>query len=358
MTKRRKKRIAILGGGLASLTAAYQLAIQDRYDITVYQMGWRLGGQGASGRNQDEHDRIEEHGLHVWFGYYENAFNLMHRCYQELDRSPYRPLPDVYAAFTGHDSFVFEENIKGEWRPWEITFPSDNDFPGEPSNIDPESVTQFPDAWDFVLRLIRFVRDHFHATLFHRLIPSKRGRITNWPGLVLRFAGAAFSAVRAQAEFTLALSEVGLIEAAFNTADKLAKVSPDPRLHDPKHHDAIRKRMGEFRKLVFEKVQTQLETDDELRRHWIMLDLGVTCVIGMLTDGVLTRGFNHLNKFDFKEWLTLHGVSEVSLNSALIPVCTGNSIPATSALRSSSQSIRPPVNKRKTCKPFFAELRL
>ena len=77
------KKIAILGGGVGAMTAAYELTEvpgwQDRYEITVYQMGWRLGGKGASGRNQSVYDRIEEHGLHLWFGYYENAFGLMQR---------------------------------------------------------------------------------------------------------------------------------------------------------------------------------------------------------------------------------------------------------------------------------------
>src|SRR5262245_32613831 len=198
MNKPRRKRIAILGGGLASLTAAYELAIQDRYDITVYQMGWRLGGQGASGRNQDENDRIEEHGLHVWFGYYANAFNLMRRCYRELGRSPHQPLPDVYSAFTGHDSFVSEEYIKGEWRPWPITFPPDDNFPGDPHTpLHPDSISEFPSAWDFMVRLIEFARDHFNATIFPRLIPSTTGPITNWPESAIRFTEAVFSAALA-----------------------------------------------------------------------------------------------------------------------------------------------------------------
>ena len=38
-----KKKIVILGGGMGALTAAYQLSEQGGYDITVYQLGWRLG---------------------------------------------------------------------------------------------------------------------------------------------------------------------------------------------------------------------------------------------------------------------------------------------------------------------------
>jgi len=56
-----KKRIAILGGGGAALSAAYHLTrtpeLRAQHDVTIYQMGWRLGGQGASGRNRDRRSR-------------------------------------------------------------------------------------------------------------------------------------------------------------------------------------------------------------------------------------------------------------------------------------------------------------
>ena len=76
-----KKKIAVLGGGTGSLSAVWSLTSlpdwQDRFDITVYQMGWRCGGKGASGRNPNVHQRIEEHGLHVWFGCYDNAWKVL-----------------------------------------------------------------------------------------------------------------------------------------------------------------------------------------------------------------------------------------------------------------------------------------
>ncbi len=65
----------MLGGGCAAMAAAFELSRPEhagRFEVTVYQMGWRLGGKGASGRGR--HDRIEEHGLHLWMGFYENAF--------------------------------------------------------------------------------------------------------------------------------------------------------------------------------------------------------------------------------------------------------------------------------------------
>ena len=64
-----KIRVAILGGGAGALSTAWHLTrtpqLRERFEVTVHQMGWRLGGQGASGRNREQHDRIEEHGLHI-----------------------------------------------------------------------------------------------------------------------------------------------------------------------------------------------------------------------------------------------------------------------------------------------------
>lgn len=71
--KNKKEKVIILGGGLGSLVTAYEITSKpnwkEHYDITIYQLGWRLGGKGASGRNQNVFNRIEEHGLHIWFGF-------------------------------------------------------------------------------------------------------------------------------------------------------------------------------------------------------------------------------------------------------------------------------------------------
>src|SRR6185295_7046378 len=82
-------KVAIVGGGCAAMAAAFELTRPEhagRYAVTVYQLGWRLGGKGASGRGVA--GRIEEHGLHLWMGFYENAFRLMRECYEELGRDP------------------------------------------------------------------------------------------------------------------------------------------------------------------------------------------------------------------------------------------------------------------------------
>ena len=91
-----QRRVAVLGGGVGALTAAFELTatpeLRERFQVTVYQPGWRLGGKGASGRNAERGYRIEEHGLHIWFGFYDNGFDLIQRCYTKLNRKPPQPL--------------------------------------------------------------------------------------------------------------------------------------------------------------------------------------------------------------------------------------------------------------------------
>src|SRR5918996_2501538 len=71
LSEQKPIKVAVLGGGCAAMTAAFELTRPEhrgRFRVTVYQQGWRLGGKGASGRGPA--GRIEEHGLHVWMGWY------------------------------------------------------------------------------------------------------------------------------------------------------------------------------------------------------------------------------------------------------------------------------------------------
>ena len=56
------------------------------------------GSAGRAASSRGVHGRIEEHGLHVWLGYYDNAFRLMREVYDELDRpttDPECPIADL-----------------------------------------------------------------------------------------------------------------------------------------------------------------------------------------------------------------------------------------------------------------------
>ena len=109
-------KVAVLGGGPAALATAYELTaphLRERYEVSVYQPGWRLGGKCASGRNVHEHGRIEEHGLHVWFGFYENSFKLIRSVYDELERPAGHPLASFEQAFEACDTVALVDRYRG-----------------------------------------------------------------------------------------------------------------------------------------------------------------------------------------------------------------------------------------------------
>ncbi|MBV8121818.1 MAG: NAD(P)-binding protein, partial [Alphaproteobacteria bacterium] len=134
----RAKRVAVVGGGCAAVAAAFELSRPEhrrRFEITIYQMGWRLGGKGASGRGQA--GRIEEHGLHLWLGFYDNAFRLLRECYDELAGDP-----AGFAVADWREAFFPESNIglllesgPQTWLSWSACFPPHPGLPGD--DIDP-----------------------------------------------------------------------------------------------------------------------------------------------------------------------------------------------------------------------------
>src|SRR5215475_10634318 len=128
-------KVAVVGGGCASMTAAFELTRPEhagRYQVTVYQVGWRLGGKGASGRGPA--DRIEEHGIHLWMGFYENAFRLMRECYSELNRTPGScPIADWRDAFVPAPLIGLAEPAQqGHWSIWSGVLPPTEGLPGDP----------------------------------------------------------------------------------------------------------------------------------------------------------------------------------------------------------------------------------
>jgi uncharacterized protein with NAD-binding domain and iron-sulfur cluster len=130
-------RVVILGGGPAGVAAAFWLTAPEqnnRYQVTLYTQGWRLGGKCASGRNQSEGDRIEEHGLHMLMGCYQNAFATLRACYEAWTPPPGSPISTWTEAFIPQRQVTLMEKDGpgGSWAPW--NFANLPQTPGEPGD--------------------------------------------------------------------------------------------------------------------------------------------------------------------------------------------------------------------------------
>ena len=140
-----KRKIAILGGGMAGLSAAFQLtrtqALRDAHEVTVYQIGWRLGGKAASGRDvagwptggpNPAQGRNLEHGLHVWFGCYENTFQMIQEIYAARQPPGGWALPAWPDAVKPQDfTPIGVQAEDGAWSYWPLTWAVNGGVPGD-----------------------------------------------------------------------------------------------------------------------------------------------------------------------------------------------------------------------------------
>ena len=271
-----KKKIAIFGGGIAGLTTAYNLTegeLRDKHDVTVYQMGWRLGGKGASGRNAKEHDRVEEHGLHIWLGCYENAFRLMRKCYDEckteglLNNSPFQ---QVKEAFEEQHVITMMEPEGDTWKQWTLEMPPTDKFPGEQ--------TQCLSVFGAIKALIRLMNGIDHDV--DSTVDSKSLRKAHRLSKKLK-AGSAKKNQRVGESLLLNLDKV-------DAAKRMARKSDGFRI------------------------------DDEQRRKDLLIELAVTMAKGVIKD-VILRGyttFDVLDELDFRQWLRRHGASKEARESS------------------------------------------
>jgi len=128
----KKVRVAILGGGMAGMAAAWTLSHATDgvdYDITVYEATWRLGGKCASGHDVALGSRIEEHGIHILLGFYSQIFRILRDCYGELDPAlGFKPFPQVLEP---GDQLQLPDKINGSWTFWTIDFPPNAQIPGD-----------------------------------------------------------------------------------------------------------------------------------------------------------------------------------------------------------------------------------
>lgn len=71
------------------------------------------------------------------------------------------------------------------------------------------------------------------------------------------------------------------------------------------------------------KSRKKIESNTEARRFWILVDFSLTNIKGIIKDGVLEKGFESIDDFDYREWLKRHGANELTINSAIVQAIYG-----------------------------------
>ena len=301
-----KKKIAVLGGGPASMAAVYYILNalnwnKDAVDITVYQMGWRLGGKCASGRNMENHARVEEHGIHFWFGCYHNAFRWIKDCYARVAAIGYKP-HDWKEALIPSPSYVGFENLTESWDMW---------------RIQPLAWEEDPDTYHYPdkdVDLIGSMGDHaikgFEILLDHIRHHTETLNLDSSYYFIVKFFQKKLGASRQDAEKLI--SKLESIRQKFATLNQSGNFATD--------HPGVVKLLEEIQdagKFIGDTFYDYLETHQTSRRLFVIADLGLAVLTGMLKDGVLHQGFDAINDIDFLQWLRKHGARDITLQNTM-----------------------------------------
>lgn len=296
-------RVAVIGGGCASVAAIWELSRPEhagRYQITLYQEGWRLGGKGASGRGT--YGRIEEHGLHIWLGFYDNAFRMMRECHAELAAQGEGDLfGDWREAWTPENDVALVSIAEhGGFQRWDAHMPPRPGLPGDPLAAGEVFSLTYYMAKAF---------DLFRALLLDTTVDGRglgpRPAIDGSadPGGALAYVArlGAFAGSAALAEGLGVLATIlrtasesldaTVLGAAEATCDQLRQWLEDRWLADAEH-----------------------------RFLWEVADLTLATIVGLIRHGVVVdpRGLDAIDDYECREWLRMNGASVRALQSPFL----------------------------------------
>ena len=287
-------RVLVVGGGMASLSCAYWLARQpDGYEVAVHQQGWRLGGKLASGRNLDRHGRIEEHGLHVWSGFYENAFWMIREVYGELDRPPTHPLPTWRAAFSPWSNVSWFSSIDQDWVRVTDNVPGNDQLPGEAGRLGSPA--------DLLARMVSF-----GPKLLEGYEPSTPSDVTT----VTLPSVTGLPAPPSAAEHVS--NGIRWLFAGFREIAHLLEVGAAALCAELEAAATV------LQHLTHRWLDELVEADSELLEIIALIDLGLAYLRGFSRDGVFSDGFDVINHTELTEYLRGAGAHELTLGSGFV----------------------------------------
>lgn len=290
-----ERRIAVVGGGMAALSAAFELTRPGSGNkVTIYQLGWRLGGKCASGN--DEHGRNVEHGLHVWFGYYENTFRLLREVYEEWQPPKGQKITSLRQAV--REQLLTPIGDGNEDKPgwYRIEFPVNSMRPGFGEVR--------LDAWDSLTALLRLFAFFFGRSLDEDMdLARRQPDVAFHPALVDILGQRAIDGIRASA-VSEATTLIGYLRAVSQAAEMIDGRRPweeEERLYgiaDSLGHLSNKLRASDF----FDLPNGKLLTD--------LLEIVEAFFRGFVTDMLLgQQPIAKLDQFDFRHWLMRHGAS-------------------------------------------------
>ena len=304
-----KTKVAVLGGGPAGLAAAFALSatpeLRARYDVTIYQSGWRVGGKCGQGRKGPA-NRIEINGTHYLFGAYDAAFALASEIFAELEAKGDTRFGSYESQFLECNTVAIKEFFNGNWETWTLSLPGSGKPPGtratprEPLTL--RTTIHGVTSWMIDLTSSGSAGD---------LLGGQSGTPTDAPHWWEKL-GSMIGHELERIEHYAGVGMLGLVK------ELAARLEADLQKSKPVR-DAIVWLLTHFRSWAWSLLGNATKTHIDARRLWQLIDLGTTIMIGLIEDDVLSEsGFEKIDQYDLREWLTKWGAQEGTVWSAPI----------------------------------------
>lgn len=328
-----KQKVVVLGAGLGGLSAAFELTDyegwENYYDVTVYQFGWQLGGKCRTGRGVN--DRIEEHGIHVFLGFYNNAMRMVRLAFEEL-----KAKGRLVTNKTWDSLFIRENAIllpkysveTGSWLERVLVFPQTSDLPG---------VSQPPTEQENIKRMLLVGLE----LMFGSPYLKRGGGCLGWLGrTVLRwFWNKPQAPTNFQPTFVRkpearpawwgdveneAMKHHGDKEhPLLHYAKSLVEAMPSSREHAqaihaslngaPHSHEKLAHLLFEAFSIIEKIIAPFFGHDSRVEVFWRFMQLGYYNYIGLnkiYNQQTGTYDFESINNLDYRDWLRQNGAPE------------------------------------------------
>ncbi|NJP08915.1 MAG: amine oxidase [Leptolyngbyaceae cyanobacterium RU_5_1] len=234
----------------------------------------------------------------------------MRQCYQELKRPATAPLATIEAAFKPHSLITITERVKDArgnlvWKTWPFDFPTNDGVPGTGHAL--------PSLWDYIEMIVDWMKQVFNGLLHDHSDWADTPFMADLD--VPHWWDTIHREIPADGNMTPASVPHQFLDRAQQVAQQHPHASPEFQQHSP---SAISWFLEQFIQWFWRRVEPDLSKDDDLRRLWILLDLGQSNIRGMIADDVLIYGLDSLDNQEYRTWLRRHGASDLAVNSHLI----------------------------------------
>ncbi|HAP76509.1 MAG TPA: hypothetical protein DCR14_10540 [Acidimicrobiaceae bacterium] len=297
-----RTKVVIVGGGPSGLSTAFHLTdptLNPRHaevDVSIYQIGWRLGGKGATGRDP-KHDRILEHGIHAFTGFYWNSTSMLDSAYRALadahadaqaaDRRPLgQRLPrSIEEALIPSDTITITNYYKGRQSTRQLVLPvgtGDHPWENPHTPTEAELLTSIAEWSMSLVEAIITTAEHTH------------------PWMKWLLSGPQWVERKLVKELRVALEHA----------------------REGRHHHML----DAFTAVVKWLTDHALKPTDKwdtVRLAFNVIDYYATVTRGLIADGLLKTDGTHaadldaIDAMNYTDWLTKHGLHEMTMQSSI-----------------------------------------